>query len=248
MVWELSRIAREGQLAQEFFDLCEDHGVTVHVTSGSLRRIEPDGSNRFVADILAAVYAEERRTLIRRTEYGLERAREEEKWVGSPPLGFTTDANGRLTARLDEYRPEDDPDIELYNEDGAVVEEYDYEVLYDEDGNEVDPKSLPEPKDSFFAVRDALTRLEQGESQRAVARDLHASRNGIVRVWRDETKCARYLQLEAEDDRVDAALEPLRQDLDVVEAAKTEDGSDVEELMHRVEQLEAELGGDSTGD
>lgn len=103
VVWELSRIAREGQLAQEFFNLCEDNDVHVHITSGSIREIKPDGTNRFVADILAAVYAEERRTLIRRTKYGQQRALNNDKWVGKPPLGFTTDGDGFLIANVEFY-------------------------------------------------------------------------------------------------------------------------------------------------
>lgn len=103
VVWELSRIAREGQLAQEFFNLCEDNDVHVHITSGSIREIKPDGTNRFVADILAAVYAEERRTLIRRTKYGQQRALENGEWVGQPPIGFTTDADGYLIPNIEFY-------------------------------------------------------------------------------------------------------------------------------------------------
>jgi len=103
VVWELSRIAREGQLAQEFFNLCEDNDVHVHITSGSIREIKPDGTNRFVADILAAVYAEERRTLIRRTKYGQQRALDNGHWVGQPPIGFTTDDDGYLIPNVDFY-------------------------------------------------------------------------------------------------------------------------------------------------
>lgn len=118
VVWELSRIAREGQLAQEFFNACEDHDVHVHITSGSIREIKPDGTNRFVADILAAVYAEERRTLIRRTKYGQQRALDNDKWVGKPPLGFTTDSEGYLIANIELYE-EHNPDRDGFY---AVVE------------------------------------------------------------------------------------------------------------------------------
>jgi len=111
VVWELSRIAREGELAQEFFNLCEDNDVHVHVTSGSIREIKPDGTNRFVADILAAVYAEERRTLIRRTKYGQQRALDNGEWVGQPPIGFTTDDEGYLIPNIEFY--------EQYNPDRA---------------------------------------------------------------------------------------------------------------------------------
>ncbi|MFC7227786.1 recombinase family protein [Salinirubellus salinus] len=88
IVWEISRIARRGLLAQQFFDVCEDHAVTIHVVNGSVRTIEPDGHGRLIADIIAAVAAEERRSLIRRTRAGLRRARKEGKWLGQVPAGF----------------------------------------------------------------------------------------------------------------------------------------------------------------
>lgn len=90
VVWEISRIARKGFLAQRFFDACEDNGTTIHVTNGSVRKVEPDGHGRMVADVIAAVAAEERRSLIRRTEAGIDRAREEGKWIGQVPTGFVT--------------------------------------------------------------------------------------------------------------------------------------------------------------
>jgi len=90
VIWEISRIARKGFLAQKFFDACEDNGVTIHVTNGSVRKVEPDGHGRMVADVIAAVAAEERRSLIRRTRAGLARARKEGKWVGQVPKGFVS--------------------------------------------------------------------------------------------------------------------------------------------------------------
>lgn len=90
VVWEISRIARKGTQAQQFFDAAEDTGTTIHVTNGSVRRIEPDGHGRLIADIIAAVAAEERRSLIRRTKAGIKRAREEGKWTGQTPTGFVT--------------------------------------------------------------------------------------------------------------------------------------------------------------
>lgn len=92
VVWEISRIARNGLLAQEFFEACEGHDVTIYVTHGSVRMVEPDGHGRLVADIVAAVAAEERRRLIERTKSGQRRARKQGKWVGQPPKGFTTDS------------------------------------------------------------------------------------------------------------------------------------------------------------
>lgn len=88
VVWEISRIARKGLLAQQFFDACEEHDTVIHVTNGSVREIRPDGTGRMVAGIIAEVAAEERRTLIRRTKSGIKRARKEGKWVGQVPAGF----------------------------------------------------------------------------------------------------------------------------------------------------------------
>lgn len=53
IVWEISRIARDGLLAQEFFPLCEEHEATIHVTDGNVRLLTLDGPNRFAADIYA---------------------------------------------------------------------------------------------------------------------------------------------------------------------------------------------------
>lgn len=100
VVWEMSRIGRRGSIIQEFFDSCEDNNVTVHITNGKVERIKPDGTNRFVADIVGMVYAEERRQLIRRTEAGLERARDEGKWLGTVPSGFVRTEEGYLRPNL----------------------------------------------------------------------------------------------------------------------------------------------------
>jgi len=154
VVWELSRIAREGQLAQEFFNLCEDNDVHVHITSGSIREIKPDGTNRFVADILAAVYAEERRTLIRRTKYGQQRALDNGEWVGQPPIGFTTDEDGFLIANVDFY--------EGYNQDRAGF----YEVegaLRRIDENDASYRSVA--NDANF-TRPAISKLDKDDERR----------------------------------------------------------------------------------
>lgn len=100
VVWEISRIARKGTLAQRFFDSCEDAGVTIHVTNGSVRKIEPDGTGRLVADIIASVAAEERRRLISRTESGQRKARKQGKWTTRPPVGFQVD-DGYLRPIID---------------------------------------------------------------------------------------------------------------------------------------------------
>lgn len=88
VVWEVSRIARRGLDAQRFFETCEAQDVVIHVVNGAVRRIEPNGTGRLVADIIASVSAEERRRLIRRTKSGLDTAKEQGKWLGNVPTGF----------------------------------------------------------------------------------------------------------------------------------------------------------------
>lgn len=100
VAWEISRIGRRGSILQEFFDACEDNDVTVHITNGKVEKIKPDGTNRFVADIVGMVYTEERRQLIRRTKSGLRRARNEGKWLGQVPTGFVRTDEGYLKPNL----------------------------------------------------------------------------------------------------------------------------------------------------
>lgn len=101
VVWEISRVARYGLMAQRFFDACEEAETVIHVTNGSVREVRPDGTGRMVAGIIAEVAAEERRVLIRRTKSGQRRAREQDgKWLGQVPVGFER-VNGYLKPNLD---------------------------------------------------------------------------------------------------------------------------------------------------
>lgn len=126
VVWEISRIARKGTQAQQFFDAAEESGTTIHVTNGSVRRIEPDGHGRLIADIIAAVAAEERRSLIRRTEAGIKRAREEGKWTGQTPTGFVT-VDGYLRPNLS---PDYDAGETGYHDMVDALEQLDHGASY----------------------------------------------------------------------------------------------------------------------
>jgi DNA invertase Pin-like site-specific DNA recombinase len=152
VVWEISRIARKGKLAQEFFDACENNGTTVHITNGSISEIQPDGTNRLIADIISAVAAEERRSLIRRTKSGVSRAQSEGKWLGNVPLGFRRDGEGYLQ-----------PIIDADREEGEVsyieVQEALQRVKNGESYNSV-AKSLP-------ITRQGLSKIHQDEERRA---------------------------------------------------------------------------------
>ncbi|WP_049934265.1 recombinase family protein [Haloplanus natans] len=79
IVWEISRISRRGATLQEFFDACEEHGVTIHITDGAVEKVKPDGTGRSVADIVGMVYQQERQQLIRRVKAGVKRASDQGK-------------------------------------------------------------------------------------------------------------------------------------------------------------------------
>ncbi|MFC6764967.1 recombinase family protein [Natrinema soli] len=99
--WEISRLSRKGATLQEFFDLCEDTETTVVITDGAVEKVTPDGTGRFVADIIGMVYQQERRTLIRCIEAGQRRAQCEGKWLGQVPAGFKRDGDGYLQPIID---------------------------------------------------------------------------------------------------------------------------------------------------
>jgi len=169
VVWEISRIARKGFLAQRFFDAAEESGTTIHVTDGAVRKVEPDGHGRLVADIIAAVAAEERRSLIRRTEAGVQQAIEQGKWVGQVPAGFVT-VEGYL-------RPNFSPDY---------------------DAGEV----------GFHDIAEALEAIDGGQSYRKTAKETpNVTRQTLSAIDRDEQRRKWYLEGQAEDERVQAAVE-----------------------------------------
>ena len=206
-VWELSRIARAGAIAHQYFDTCEDHGATTHITDGHVREIRPNGDGRFVAEIFMSLYAEERRTLIRRIKYGQERAYRQDKWVGKPPLGFTTDDDGYLVPNL----------------------------------------GFNEERDGFFTIKNAIEDLAaRRESFNSVSKRLKCSRNGITRVFQDDDARARYLDYDADDDRIEEALDWVR---DIDGDSDHEVRMVAEAIIERTgdDEDEDDEGGDSGG-
>lgn len=172
VVWEISRIGRRGSIIQEFFDACEDNGVTVHITNGKVDKIKPDGTNRFVADVVGMVYTEERRQIIRRTKSGLRRARREGKWLGQTPTGFVRSDEGYLHPNLS-------PDYDA-GETG------------------------------YLDVAEAIEAIEDGTSYREAARELpNCTRQTLMNIHKDDERRAWYLDEEAEDERVEAALDEI---------------------------------------
>ena len=101
VAWEISRITRDGEMLQTFLSACEENDVHIFFTHDNISELPLDGDNRFIADIIGAVYQQERRSLIRRLQSGVNRARNEGKWLGQVPVGFTRDADGYLQPILD---------------------------------------------------------------------------------------------------------------------------------------------------
>lgn len=171
VVWEISRIARKGSIAQRFFDSAEDAGVTIHITNGSVRTIEADGTGRLVADIISSVAAEERRRLISRTESGQRRARKNGKWTTRPPIGFGIN-DGYLYPIID-------PDYE----DGET---------------------------GYWDMVEAVEALDAGESYRSVAEETpNVTRQTLSTIMNDVDRIDWYVSQEAEDARVQEALEKI---------------------------------------
>jgi len=171
VVWEISRIARKGVLAQRFFDAAEDSETVIHITNGSVREIRPDGTGRLVADIIASVAAEERRNLIRRTKSGQKQARRQGKWLGQVPAGFRRE-DGYLTPNLN--------------------------------------PSYSEGETGFFDIVGALEAVENGASYNKTAEDTpNVTRQTLSKIHQDEERRAWYLEAEAEDERVEEALDKM---------------------------------------
>jgi DNA invertase Pin-like site-specific DNA recombinase len=101
VIWELSRLAREPEIAEPFFASCERHGVDIYITDGMLPGIPSEyGLIRAFASFGVHMARQERERLISRTRSGQRRAREEGKWLGEVPVGFHRSDDGYLRPTL----------------------------------------------------------------------------------------------------------------------------------------------------
>lgn len=62
----------------------------------------------------------------------------------------------------------------------------------------------------FLEVRAAIKQLDNGASYRSLAKELPITRQGLSKIHQDEERRAWYLAAEADDDRVNDALEQVR--------------------------------------
>lgn len=101
VIWELSRLAREPEIAEPFFGSCERHGVDIYITDGMLPGIPSEyGLIRAFASFGVHMARQERERLISRTKSGQRRARDEGKWLGEVPVGFVRSDEGYLRPNL----------------------------------------------------------------------------------------------------------------------------------------------------
>ena len=98
IVLELSRLSRSMRDLATTLDELGQQDTGLHVIDRSLA-IEPDDSDPMTEAFfyLAGVFAQLEADLIReRTISGIRAAREQGKWTGRPPYGFSTDEDGYL--------------------------------------------------------------------------------------------------------------------------------------------------------
>ena len=62
----------------------------------------------------------------------------------------------------------------------------------------------------YLELREAIRRIDEGESYRSVAASFPISRQGLSNIHQDDDRRAWYFNAEADDDRVDAALKSTR--------------------------------------
>lgn len=102
-------------------------------------------------------------------------------------------------------------------------------------GFEVEDGYLRVDPPEFLHIREALARVERGEAYADVAADTGVAESTLRTLEKDRRHL--YLGGEADDDRVDAALEDVRELDDL-----REDDPDLDNLRERVARLEEELG------
>lgn len=73
-----------------------------------------------------------------------------------------------------------------------------------------DDKRLHIDIEAFLDTREALARLARGESKHEVAQSTGIPRSTLVRLYEDDQRRAMYLDGQADDDRLDSALDELQ--------------------------------------
>lgn len=103
--WEISRIGRKLSFVSQFIDLCTEEGVELDTVNDMFPGIRPgnDIFDNMINQLMAWMMEFEREMIRERVQSGVNRAIDEGKWVGRPPYGFTTDDDGYLQMKSEDY-------------------------------------------------------------------------------------------------------------------------------------------------
>lgn len=168
IIWEISRLARLGNIYQEFFEAAGDNDTIVNITNGWTDTVRPDGTGKLIADISAAVAEEERRKLISRVESGVRHAKREGKWLGEVPVEFTRNGEGYLRPNLTPGEDEDG-----YLEIRAAVEDI------------KDGESYRQAARGLNTNRQTLSRIHQDEERKQWYLDATADDDRVEEALQD---------------------------------------------------------------
>ena len=105
MSWEISRIGRKLSFVSQFIDLCTEEGVELETVNDMFPGIRPgnDIFDNMINQLMAWMMEFEREMIRERVQSGVNKAIDEGKWVGRPPYGFTTDDDGYLQMKSEDY-------------------------------------------------------------------------------------------------------------------------------------------------
>jgi DNA invertase Pin-like site-specific DNA recombinase len=100
VVREVTRLGRTMRtISENVHEIVEDHDTGLHVQNDNLE-VEPGGdlsmNDKMILNVLAWAAEIEAKKIRENTIEGLRAAEAAGKWVGRPPFGFTTDAEGYL--------------------------------------------------------------------------------------------------------------------------------------------------------
>lgn len=103
--WEISRIGRKLSFVSQFIDLCTEEGVELETVNDMFPGIRPgnDIFDNMINQLMAWMMEFEREMIRERVQSGVNKAIEEGKWVGRPPYGFTTNDDGYLQIKSEDY-------------------------------------------------------------------------------------------------------------------------------------------------
>lgn len=102
---EISRIGRKLSFVSQFIDLCTEHEVQLETVKDMFPGIKPgnDIFDKMINQFTAWMMEFEREMIRERVQSGVNKAIREGKWVGRPPYGFTTNEEGYLQIKAEDY-------------------------------------------------------------------------------------------------------------------------------------------------